>query len=412
MKAFTLAISLLLGFALSGCSVVNSLRMMNANSNIKPEWSESKPYIQKIESRYIGEKPYIKVTANGTQELLFLIDTGASFSMIFDTPAVKKLKFERGFSLNVAGWGEGEDTPAYQTQLSELALGNVKYTQVNLAYIPISESQYYHNPNEAIFDGVIGHDLMRHFVWTFDKLNNEISISSANKTLYPNDTILPIDTTFSKIAIPAEVYFNEKESTKRNIVIDTGSRHYIKLNSAFVEANVADFPKQSIAAADFGMSGKAEHKRVTLPKVILGKLSLDKVKANIIKSEDEDDWWVLGSALLNQFVTIIDYPKQEFVFRTYPDAKFKTKYNLAGIDLRKLRNGQLFVKYVFPELPGQKAKVVPGNIVLSINGEATENISEEDWLNMASTPNQFTMCFIDEKCSLIETKEIEGYSVL
>lgn len=396
---------------LSACSIANSLRMMSANNNTVPVWQTSeKKAEQNIQAYYIGEKPYIKLRINNKEDALFLIDTGASFSMIFDTPTISKLTFKKGYSLAVAGWGEGEDTLAYQTQLSSIHLGDIKFSNVNVAYIPISTSQYYLTEEEAIFDGVIGHDLMRHFVWTFDKANERVSVSSKKINSLKSDVSLAFKTSLSKISIPATFRFNDKDEIKRNIVIDTGSRHYIKMNTAFAKNKGIELPETSITAADFGMSGKASHQRVTIPIVNLGHLTLPNVKVNLIKSDDEDDWWIVGSALLNQFVTIIDYPNNTFTIRPYAHETYNTKYNLAGLDLRKLRNGRLLVRYVYPDLPADLASITAGLVLVSIDGKETTNISEQDWLEMANTPTSYELCFEKDLCKIITTQGIEGYS--
>lgn len=407
-----MCILLLTTTSLSACSIANSLRMMNANNNIEPTWSQndaSKRYTA-LQAFYIGEKPYIKVKANGQQELLFLIDTGASFTMLFDTKDSAKLTFERGFSLEVAGWGEGENTPAYQTELSSLGFGDIEFEDVKVAYIPISTSQYYMSPDEAIFDGVLGHDLLQHFVWTFDKREGLISASELAFTAKENDVVLPFEVSLSKLSIPVSVTFNEKDTVDREVLIDTGSRHYMKLSSAFPKNNDIDLPSASIQAADFGLSGKAEHRRVTLPKLQLGSLTLQNVKANMINSNDEDDWWIIGSALMNQFVTIFDYPNKQFVMRPYPQMEFTSKFNLAGIDLRKLTDGKLLVRYVYPGLPGDLAGLKAGQRVVSINGTNSSELSEQDWLVMSATPGDFALCFDDTSCQQFSSKHISGYS--
>ena len=128
--------------SLNGCSVANALRMMRANNDLVAQWpTDKKPQV--LEAFYIGEKPYIKVLANNDTELLFLIDTGASFTMLFDTDKGTKLANHKGFDLSVKGWGDGEDTPAYQTLLTSLSIGKVSFRDVKVAYIPISTSQYY-----------------------------------------------------------------------------------------------------------------------------------------------------------------------------------------------------------------------------------------------------------------------------
>ncbi len=386
--------------------------MMNANNGIEAMWTQQDTLNQhtSMQAFYIGEKPYIKVVANGQQELLFLIDTGASFTMLFDTKESEKLKFERGFSLEVAGWGEGDNTPAYQTELTSLSFGDIEFKHVNVAYIPISTSRYYMTPDEAIFDGVLGHDLLRHFVWTFDKRKGLISASELAFSAKENDVVLPFDVTLSKLSIPVSVTFNSKDTVDREVLIDTGSRHYMKLNSAFPKNNDIELPKASIQAADFGMSGMAEHSRVTLPKLELGSLALHNVKANIIDSNDEDDWWIIGSALMNQFVTIFDYPNKRFIIRPYPQMKFITKFNLVGIDLRKLTDGNFLLRYVYPRLPGDLAGLKAGQRVVSINGIKSKDLSEQEWLEMSSVPDKFEICFVDKSCQELSSKHIVGYS--
>ena len=149
-------------FLLNGCSVVNSIRMMAANNDLEPIWAKGASE-QSLEAVYIGEKPYIYLTANNDKKLLFLIDTGASFTMLFDTQKGAPLASEKCFDMQIAGWGDGEDTYAYQSSLKSLQIGKVSFKNVKVAYIPISTSQYYMRPDEAIFDGVLGHDILRHF---------------------------------------------------------------------------------------------------------------------------------------------------------------------------------------------------------------------------------------------------------
>ena len=88
-------------WVLGGCSVANTLRMMNANSDIEPvlPTNDHNEFQQSLPAVYIGEKPYIKVQANEQEELLFLIDTGASFTMLFDTEKPPGLNLNAVFPL-------------------------------------------------------------------------------------------------------------------------------------------------------------------------------------------------------------------------------------------------------------------------------------------------------------------------
>ena len=408
IKIVTLLISI--SFLLSGCSVVNSIRMMAANNDLQPVWAQGKSE-QQLEAVYIGEKPYVYITANNDKRLLFLIDTGASFTMLFDTEEGAQLATEKGFDMHIAGWGDGQDTYAYQSSLRSLELGSASFKDVKVAYIPISTSPYYMRPDEAIFDGVLGHDILRHFSWTFDKRSNTISLSATPYQIKVGETVLPIDVTLvNKLSIPAKVRFNDSFDIQRDVLIDTGSRHYMKLSSAYPTGNDITLPAAQVDAADFGLSGMTLHKRITLPSVSFGKLDVQNVKTNLIPSDDEDDWWVIGSALMNQFVTVIDYHSQQFIIKPYSDLSFQSRYNLAGLDLRKLQNGHLLVKYVFPKMPAEDAGIKAGDVITSINQVNTSTMSEDDWIALNAQANQFDICVENQSCVNLTTTQIKGYS--
>jgi predicted aspartyl protease len=396
---------------LSGCSVANSLRMMYANKNIEPVLPVlgSESFEANVQAFYIGEKPYIKVEANKQEELLFLIDTGASFTMLFDTHASSQLTFKRGFDLELRGWGDGENSPAYQTELESLAIGDVLFENVKVGFIPISTSPYYLRPEEAIFDGVLGHDLLKHFNWKFDKQNKKITLTTKSFPVEASDVKVPIKQFFSKLKMPVTLYIDGK-NFEQDVFIDTGSRHYFKFNTAFVENNDITLPSARISASDFGLSGEAKHIRVRLPKLSIGDMTLKGVKSNVIYAEDEEDFSVVGSALMNQFVTIIDYQNDFIVFRPYSDSRFSSLYNLAGLDLRKLQGGKLLVRHVFPGLVADKNGFTAGMVVTSINGVSTTEITEEDWLRMSAQPASFSFCFEKQQCTTITTQHISGYS--
>lgn len=399
-------------FMLMGCSIVNSLRLRNSNDHLEPLWPNDVQEV-KLSTHYLGEKPYVEVTLNGIQGFKFLVDSGASVTIVMDTPKIKALSLERGYDLKMGGWGDQERSPAYQTSVNSLNLAGVNFEAVNLAFLPTSTSKYYLDPNEAVYDGVIGHDIMHHFSWLFDKNNNKIIISKLPFEAPSNATTLAFDTFFSKIDVEGEIDFGNGQKANHEFIVDTGSRHYIKVTTAFLETKDIELTQKSVTAVDFGLSGRAVHQRVTVPQVRFSELEIPNVKTNLIGGDFEDDFSFIGSALLNQFVSVIDYHSDKIHLIPYANQPFKTKYNLLGLELRKLTSGNFIVRYVFPELASAKYDFEEGDIITSINGKQSSEISLYDWLEISAEPAQYVLCRErqTEACFTVESQPIEGYSV-
>lgn len=395
--------------SITGCDTLNSLRMMQINSNVKPIINSAQPIA--LKASFLGEKSYVNANVNG-EELLFLIDTGASFLILFDTPKVKAMKLPEGFALSLSGWGEEEDSKAYQTDVESFNMAGVQFNSLKAAYIPISTSPYFLREDEALIDGVIGHDMLKHFVWQFDKSKNSITVSTQPYQANQLTESFEIDTFLSKISIEGTLVFNEKDNATGDFIIDTGSRHYLKVSSQFTENRNIAIDSAKIVAADFGLNGKVEHERVSLPALKLGKLNITNLKTNLIpsKDEDEDDFWVIGNALLNQYKTVIDYPSDKMFLE--PQEPIKVRYNLLGLELRKIRSGEFVIRYIFPDFPANKHALKVGDLITNLDNIPAKELSMSDALSISATHGKKQVCIARENvCFNILAQHIAGYSL-
>lgn len=408
---FRVLISLGVVFSLMGCSIANQLRLRNSNDHLEPQWPADTKQVT-LGTHYLGEKPYVDVTLNGVKGFKFLVDTGASITIVMDTPKVLALNLERGYDLALGGWGGEGKSPAFQTSVQTLGLSDIGFKAVNLAYIPTTTTKYFLDPAEAVYDGVLGHDVLRHFSWLFDKKENRIVISRDPYVAPENATAIEFDTFFSKIDVKGKINFGNGTIIDHEIIIDTGSRHYLKVASELIEGEEIELPGKTITAVDFGLSGRAVHQRVTVPQLELGDLKLENIKTNVIGDGLEDDFSVLGSALLNQFVSVIDYHSDKMYLIPYPNNSFKTKYNLLGLELRKLTSGNFIVRFVFPDMASANIDFKEGDIITSINGRLSHEISLSDWLEISAMEGEYTLCRerTKEQCFTVQSKQVVGYS--
>lgn len=393
---------------IGGCNVINVLKLRSANDDVVPTWSATGDHFP-IKTDYIGEKVFIYGSINGVDGFKFLVDTGASFTILYDTPKVKSLGLQKGYELGLAGWGDEDKSLGHQINMSSFSFGDLKVEQFQGAFIQMSETPYFASPDELIYDGVIGHDLMRHFVWTFDYQAKQVTVANVPFAPKKSTQALPFDTFMSKISVEAKFDFGNGHVIDHDIIIDNGSRHYFKLSSAYPESNDVELPTQ-VTAADFGLSGKAEHQRITLPSITLGDIKLNKVRTNIIEHDDEDEMWVIGNGIFNQFVTTVDYQAETLYLTPYEGHEFQSRYNLMGLEVRKLLSGNYIVRYVMPDLPAKHAGLKAGDIIAQVNGVEAKNISKDRWLTMSNTPASYEICLASSQCVRLQSEHIEGYS--
>ncbi|MFD2165878.1 aspartyl protease family protein [Thalassotalea euphylliae] len=395
---------------MGGCGVVNKVRLMNANNDLKPVWKESHS-VAKPDADYVYAKPYIYASIDGVSKLKFLIDTGSSISMLFDTPNVKTLQLTQGYELKVGGFGGHEYSTAFQTEVNALIVDNIAFDNVNFGYIPLSKTQFFIRPDQAGFDGVIGNDILKGLVWHFDRDVNQVSVyKQLPESLADKDPVwVPFDTFFGKISFPVKITFSD-HVLERDVILDTGSRYHMSINDAYFDGDKV-LPSPVIRSAGYSLSGMALHVKANTPLVEVGSLTFSNVLTNII-DEEEDDFWTLGSALLSQYEIIVDYPNMQLGFVTREGHTFKSQHNLLGLELRKLQNGNFIVGYTSPDQPAQALNFSIGTEISSINGIKSQEITVDEWLDMASKVGEFEFCLhLRAECKKVTSNLLPGLSM-
>ncbi|WP_119860414.1 aspartyl protease family protein [Pseudoalteromonas sp. MSK9-3] len=394
---------------MSGCNIINIFKLRSANDDVVPNWHSQFNQFD-IKTDYIGEKTFIYGSINGVDNFKFLIDTGASFTILLDSPKVRALTLPKGYELQLGGWGDEEDSQSHQITMDSLKFGDLEVRQFHGAFIKTSKTRYFDRPDELIFDGVIGHDLLRHFSWTFNKKANQVSVSKHPFTPSKNTYAIPFDIFMSKLYVEGKVDFGDQHTTQQDIIIDTGSRHYLKLSAQYLENHKIPLPPAYVTGADIGLSGKTEHKRVSLPSVSFGKLTLPHIKTNLIENADEDDYWVIGNGIFNQFETTVDYFSKTLYLTPISNHKMTIRYNLMGLEVRKLLSGEFLVRYVMPNLPGEGAGIKAGDVITHLNTIPTKKISKDEWLTYSTHPATYTLCLENKACVELTSQHIPGYS--
>jgi hypothetical protein len=392
------AVLCLLLMCLTGCGIANNLRLRQANDDLQPQWN-SREQIAQLQAEFIGYKPYIRVRVNDSTELKLLVDTGASFSLLWDTAPVRQLQLRQGYPLEVGGFGQQQDSAAFQTELASVAVGPALFEKVQVAVIPMAGTGYFLKPEEATYDGVMGHDLIRHFSWVFDRSSGQISLSSQPYQAAKHEQLQPFEISWHKVVVHSSLQLNSQTRIDQELLLDTGSRHYLKINQAYLENNNIQLDGKLRQGADFGMSGRHANQRGKIGELKFGGQTLAAVPANVLPADDEDDWWLVGSGVLMQHRLVLDYLSQRWLLQPLPRQPFQARLNLTGLELRKLTNGRFIVRdNLNPALQGW---LQAGDEVSHINGIAAESISKLLWLDLSSKAGSLTLCRAAADCRSI-----------
>lgn len=388
----------LLVLLLTGCGIANNLRLRQANDDLQPQWNSSAAVAQ-LNAEFNGYKPYIRVRVNETTELKLLVDTGASFSLLWDTALVRQLALKPGYQLEVGGFGQQQDSAAYQTELASVAVGPALFQKVQVAVIPITGTRYFLSPEEAIYDGVIGHDLLRHFCWVFDRSAGQISLSLQPYVAAPGEQLQAFEISWRKVVVQSSLQLNRQTRIDKELLLDTGSRHYLKINRAYLDHENIQLDGPLSEGADFGISGRHANQRGKIHALQLGGRTMSPVPVNIMPGDDEDDWWLVGSGVLMQHRLVLDYLTQRWLLQTVSRQPFQPRFNLTGLELRKLTNGRFIVRDNLH--PALQDWLQVGDEIHAINGIGTPAISELEWQELSSKIGARTLCRQPNDCRQI-----------
>ncbi|MCW8880016.1 MAG: retroviral-like aspartic protease family protein, partial [Kangiellaceae bacterium] len=308
-----LVVTAFLCLFVSGCSIVNSVRLLNANDSVHPTWN-SQSGQEKLATSFIGEQMFVEASINGEPGFRFLVDTGASIPCLMTTEKVTALNLEKGYEIEIGGNGNEENSPAYTTELKQVAIGPVSFDDMTFCVIPVETTGYYLRKDEALFDGVIGTKLFDNYAIQVDAENNQVTIYQGDYPKHHQDVAVAMEKSWGKYTIEAGVSLNPKETKSVSMIVDSGSRNYIKLNKKLLEKLPVNTPL--VTAADFGLSGRNIHQRAKISGIQIGDLRAKNIRANFIHDDDDDDiTYVVGNGLLNQFVVTYDMPNEKLYLR-------------------------------------------------------------------------------------------------
>lgn len=327
-------------------------------------------------------KIYLPVKVNGKKTCSFILDTGAHFNVI-DAERAKSLGLVTTGSTEVHGAGDGS-LPSSRGKDVDLSVDGAAIRKGEVEVMPINKEISF-SEGHAV-DGLLGRPFFERFVVEIDYANKKINFHEPEKFQYAGQgEAIPLETFGPGVGIRANLVLPTGERVAARLLIDTGWRGALSLNSPFVrEHKLPGLMNSIVATIGVGVGGPVED--------ALGRVSAIEIGRYVVKSPvtsfsdatsgilaEKDFTGILGADTLRRFTVIFDYSQKRMILQ--PNAGFDevSEFDMSGIYLTA--EGKDFKQFkvfkMMPNSPAGVAGVREGDQIFSIDNQPASKFSLE-----------------------------------
>ena len=363
----------------------------------------------------------IPVKVNGTP-LNFILDTGASHSIIFNLEKVDSLNVQKGNKLKISGYGKRDPFEVYYSSKNQLECNGYYSNNANL-FIMANNNINLSGFLGVNIHGLMGYDFLSNFLVELDYQKSVVNIHGKNskiKRRLRRSTKTPIKIEKRK-PYAITVIENNDGRANLNTLIDTGNGDAMWMLPPLEKSII---PKKGFP--DFlgtGLSGKVKGMRSKVDQLSLGKHQLNGVTVSLPEVESLANYSTdtnqqlnfkgsVGGEVLSRFKVFLDYQNEMMYLKPRENLKKGFYYNMAGIELiegdlqvfstiedvklKEINDGyrnvsndgsnliskrkvitlapRIFINYVRPDSPAAIAGLKVGDEILKFNNTSQANL--------------------------------------
>jgi aspartyl protease/PDZ domain-containing protein len=324
----------------------------------------------RIPFELVGNIICLKVRVNGSEPLSFVLDTGAS-ATILDSDQADRLGLQpEKYPLTIAG------APADIRRVRgvSLSLPGLDLVDQTPAVFHLDTNQLIHSGRHL--DGLLGYSFFSQFVVEIDYVARVITLYDPKTFQYtgPGD-IIPI--TVSRVPfVNVKITTSGTDTTERLVMIDSGSHsslNYVaeQFPPGTIEQDVLDMTDQVTKSvqATFGRAESLQLGRFTVNNPVVGL-----THSFAIPGLSSSMNGLIGGGILRRFKVTFDYSQNRMILEPNKHFGDPLEFDMSGAflisDLPKSNGFKVFS--VMPKTPASEAGLREGDVIVAINAEPAE----------------------------------------
>ena len=365
------------------------------------------------------------MTLNG-KELSFILDTGAKNTILFGGISADSVTLNEQVKTKLYGIGKDIAIDAIISKNNRIKIKDI-YGYNQTIYVLLGKKFDLSLKMGRPIHGIIGWEIFKNFVTDINFRSRIIRFNNPEKYHPPKPEKFrrfSLDFYKDKPYLSTEITLSDSLSFNTNLLIDTGCSDALWL---FENPAISLVPQRNFFRDHLGegLSGNVEGKRTKITAFKIGNFVFPNITAAFIDSTSTKNArknpsrnGSIGSRLLERFHIILDYPNQKIYLKKAKDFNKEFRYNRAGIGVayskdakvlyaketpklvvserdRSLNVQELFeinyqyelkrlfeIYYIRPGSPADKAGLMVGDLLYSINGKPAFNYSLRDITNL------------------------------
>lgn len=338
-----------------------------------------------------GNHIFIKIKVNQSEPLDFIFDTGAAATLISQQKA-KKLKLSSDGFVTIRN-AKGPSIAYYSSNNTISFENDVKVDRIRISQLKLD---HLNKALERRVDGIIGHDLLEHFVVL-------VNYDRSCIELYESETFSPtadyyahsFDLIAGRPYIQASLILSNGETLKGRFQLDNGSGSSLTLYSSFVQKNniYKKIGRTSIIYT-MGFTGIIDKNYAgRLPAFDVGNFQVSNIPIRLnescyFKKAFKDGVGHIGNGLLKRFNIAFDYKNKVSYWK--PNQSFIREFaeSYSGLVVKSDHHSEkILVQHVFANSPAFHAGLVKNDEIVMIDNIETAGRSSFEINDLLNTRN-------------------------